>query len=173
MVHFNFICYFKQCGPSAKDRGATENPVSDLELNLSKTATKAIKFYWIKWCPLVSNKWCKMCVFTHLQIRNRLPLLHFCSNLVPNHAINVPWSLPTVCIVNLRIKCVTENQKCLFCFTNLKSTFLHDSHIWLWGFFTLLDALAHGAPRLARWPNVYKVWQITVSYGQVPECLSN
>jgi hypothetical protein len=33
------------CGLSAKDRGATENPVSDLELNLSKTATKAIKFY--------------------------------------------------------------------------------------------------------------------------------
>ena len=33
------------CGLSAKDRGATENSVSDLELNLSKTATKAIKFY--------------------------------------------------------------------------------------------------------------------------------
>ena len=30
-------------GLSAKDQGATENPVSDLELNLSKTATKAIK----------------------------------------------------------------------------------------------------------------------------------
>ena len=33
---------------SAKNRGATKNPVSDLELNLSKTATKAIKFYKIK-----------------------------------------------------------------------------------------------------------------------------
>ena len=33
------------CGLSANDRGTTENPVSDLELNLSKTATKAIKFY--------------------------------------------------------------------------------------------------------------------------------
>ena len=29
---------------SAKDRGATENPVSNFELNLSKTATKAIEF---------------------------------------------------------------------------------------------------------------------------------
>ena len=33
------------CGLSAKDQGTTENPVSDLEPNLSKTATKAIKFY--------------------------------------------------------------------------------------------------------------------------------
>ena len=33
------------CGLSSKDRGATENPVSDLELNLNKTATKAIEFY--------------------------------------------------------------------------------------------------------------------------------
>ena len=30
---------------SAKGRGFTENPVSDLELNLSETATKAIEFY--------------------------------------------------------------------------------------------------------------------------------
>ena len=36
---------FFLCGLSAKDRGATGNPGSDLELNLSKTATKAIKFY--------------------------------------------------------------------------------------------------------------------------------
>ena len=36
------------CTLSAKDRGATKNPVSDLELNLSKTATNAIKFYKIK-----------------------------------------------------------------------------------------------------------------------------
>ena len=33
------------CGLSAKDRGATKNPVSDLELDLSKTATKAIESY--------------------------------------------------------------------------------------------------------------------------------
>ena len=37
-----------ECGLSAKDRGATENAVTDLELNLSKTATKAIEFYKIK-----------------------------------------------------------------------------------------------------------------------------
>ena len=36
---------FLMCGLSAKDRGAIKNPVSDLELNLSKTATKAIEFY--------------------------------------------------------------------------------------------------------------------------------
>ena len=36
------------CRLSAKDRWATKNPVSDLELNLSKTATKAIEFYKIK-----------------------------------------------------------------------------------------------------------------------------
>ena len=33
------------CGLSAKDRDEKKNPVSDLELNLSKTATKAIEFY--------------------------------------------------------------------------------------------------------------------------------
>ena len=27
---------------------------------------------------------------------------------------------------------------------------LFDSHIWFWGFFTLLDTLAHGAPRRSR-----------------------
>ena len=32
----------------------------------------------------------------------------------------------------------------MFCFTKiLIQDFLHDSHIWLWGFFTLLVALAH------------------------------
>ena len=42
------------------------------------------------------------------------------------------------------IKCVTEMF--LFCFTKiLNQAFLHDSHIWLWGFFTFLVALAHGA----------------------------
>ena len=35
----------KACGLSAKDRGATKNLVSDLELNLSKTAKKAIEFW--------------------------------------------------------------------------------------------------------------------------------
>ena len=43
-----------------------------------------------------------------------------------------------------------KNKMFLYCFVlfykNLKSSFLHDSHIWLWGFFTLLVALAHGAP---------------------------
>ena len=39
------LSIYRQCGLSAKDRGATENPVSDLELKLSKTATKAIEFY--------------------------------------------------------------------------------------------------------------------------------
>ena len=34
----------------------------------------------------------------YLQIRTLLPLLQFCSNLVPNHAIYAPRSLPTVCI---------------------------------------------------------------------------
>ena len=38
-------------------------------------------------------------------------------------------------------------RKC-FCFVlfykNLKSSFLYDTHIWLWSFFTLLLALAHG-----------------------------
>ena len=47
LPHDQYVFKIKSnpCGLSAKDRGATENPVSDLELNLSKTATKAIKFY--------------------------------------------------------------------------------------------------------------------------------
>ena len=39
------------CIPSAKDRSTTKNSVRDLELNLSKTETKAIESYKIKlWC---------------------------------------------------------------------------------------------------------------------------
>ena len=42
------------------------------------------------------------------------------------------------------------NIKCFLLFyKNLKSSFLHDSHIWLWGFFTFLVALAHGVASLA------------------------
>ena len=38
----------------------------------------------------------------YLQNRTRLPLMQFCSNLVPNHGIYAPRSLPTVCIGNLK-----------------------------------------------------------------------
>ena len=38
----------------------------------------------------------KCVFFTDLQIRTLLPLLQFCSNLVPNHGIYVPRSLATV-----------------------------------------------------------------------------
>ena len=71
----------------------------------------------------------------------------------------VCWNLFCT-ITNLRIKCVTEtkNVSVLF-YKNLKSSFLHDSHIWLWGFFTLLVALAHAVslppgiprPRVSEW----------------------
>ena len=55
------------------------------------------------------------------------------------------WNL-FCAIVNIRIKCVTENQNC-FCFEKiLNQAFLHYSHIWLSGLFTFLVALAHGAP---------------------------
>ena len=62
----------------------------------------------------------------------------------------VCWNLFCT-ITNLRINCVTEtkNASVLF-YKNLKSSFLHSSHIWLWGFFTFLVALAHGAARLPR-----------------------
>ena len=57
----------------------------------------------------------------------------------------VCWNLFCI-IANLRIKCVTEPKKfSVLFYKNLKSSFLHDSHIWLWGFFTLLVALVHGA----------------------------
>jgi hypothetical protein len=67
---------------------------------------------------------------------------------------NIFWT-----IANLRIKCVTEtkNDSVLF-YKNLKSSFLHDAHIWLWDFFTLLDALAHSA--------------LQCSSRQQPTCLS-
>ena len=42
----------------------------------------------------------------------------------------------------------TKNISVLF-YKNDKSSFLHHSHIWLWGFFTLLVALAQGATPLA------------------------
>ena len=55
----------------------------------------------------------------------------------------VCWNLFCT-IANLRIKCVTETKtdSVLF-YKHLKSSFLDVAHIWLWGFFTLLDALAH------------------------------
>ena len=58
----------------------------------------------------------------------------------------VCWNLFCT-IANIRIKHVTEtkNVSVLF-YKNLKSSFLHESHIWLWSFFKLLDALAHGVP---------------------------
>ena len=37
-------------------------------------------------------------------------------------------------------------------YENLKFSFLHDAHIWLWGLFTLLDALAHSAVYWQRHP---------------------
>ena len=54
-----------------------------------------------------------------------------------------------------------QNQMCdwkpkmfLFCFAKiLNQAFLHYSHIWLWGFFTFLVALAHGAAfPIVSWP---------------------
>ena len=45
----------------------------------------------------------------------------------------------------IRIKCVTKTKNVSVLFRkNLKPSFLHDSNIWLWGFFVLLVALAHG-----------------------------
>ena len=38
------------------------------------------------------------------------------------------------------------NQKC-FCFVLKKNLFYMNPHIWLWGFFTFLVDLAHGAAR--------------------------
>jgi hypothetical protein len=59
----------------------------------------------------------------------------------------VCWNLFCT-IANLRIKFVTETKNVsVLIYKNLKSSFLHDSHIWLWCFFTLLVALAHGAPQ--------------------------
>ena len=60
----------------------------------------------------------------------------------------VCWNLFCT-LATLRIKCVTEtkNGSVLF-YKNLKSSFLHDTYIWLWGFFTLLDALSQGVPPL-------------------------
>ena len=57
----------------------------------------------------------------------------------------VCWNLFCT-IANIRIKCVTETKKISLL---LNQAFLHDSHIWLWGFFTLLAALAHGAAAVA------------------------
>ena len=47
----------------------------------------------------------------------------------------------------IRIKCVTKTKNVSVLFRkNLKPSFLHDSNIWLWGFFVLLVALAYGVP---------------------------
>ena len=53
-------------------------------------------------------------------------------------------------IANLRIKCVTETKNVFVLFyKNLKSSF-STWHIWHWGFFTFLVALAQGAAAAAR-----------------------
>ena len=47
--------------------------------------------------------------------------------------------------------CDWKPKKFQFCFVKiLNQAFLHYSHIWLWGFFTFLVALAHGVPRSIR-----------------------
>ena len=57
----------------------------------------------------------------------------------------VCWNLFCT-LANLRIKCVTKTKKVsVLLWKNLKTSFLHDSYIWFWGFITLLVALAHGA----------------------------
>ena len=67
--------------------------------------------------------------------------------------------------MSLALGCVTEttNVSVLF-YKNLKSSILHDSHIWLWGFFTLLDGLAHGVA-LYIWPGIKSVKGITYQIG--------
>ena len=58
-------------------------------------------------------------------------------------------------IANFRIKCVTETKHVSVLFyKNLKSSFLHDSHIWLWGFFTFLVDLAQGASSFFTYGNM-------------------
>ena len=63
-------------------------------------------------------------------------IFFFCSSIQPQHAVNqmCDW-----------------NQKCFYfaCPKILKQAFLHDSHIWLWGFFTFLVVLAYGAASAA------------------------
>ena len=63
-----------------------------------------------------------------------------------------------VCLLKLILyNSKPQNQICdwnqkkmsVLLFTNLRSSFLHDSHNWLWVFFTLLVALAHRATLLA------------------------
>ena len=61
-------------------------------------------------------------------------------------------------IVNLKIKCVTEPKMFLFCLAKiLNQAFLHSPHICLWGFFTFLVDLAHGAPSKKRLATVRTV----------------
>ena len=62
----------------------------------------------------------------------RLPLLQFCSNLVPNHAIYAPRSLPTVSIMLYYIISITY-QKIgdLFCLVHIYGL----SHSVTWPFF--------------------------------------
>jgi len=81
----------------------------------------------------------------------------------------VCWNLFCI-IANLKIKCVTEakNVSVLF-YKNLKSSFLHDSHIWLWGFFTLLDSLARSVTCRKMWQT--KLFVITRSVSKFRSCL--
>ena len=88
-----------------------------------------------------SNKQSLMLVTSH--VRSALCTLWFILFLF------VCWNLFCT-IANLRIKSVTETKKMsVLLYTNLRSSFLHDSHNWLWVFFTLLVALAHRATLLA------------------------
>ena len=57
----------------------------------------------------------------------------------------VCWTL-FFAIANFRIKCVIETKNIPVLFWKHLLSFLHFSHIWCWGFFTFLVALAHSVP---------------------------
>ena len=89
-----------------------------------------------------------------IQFWNFLAKGHYTSIKFALHEPSKIWKCATnrgrLLLVTLRYVSETKNISVLF-HKNVKSSFLHDSHIWLSGFFTLLVALAHGAsPQTAR-----------------------
>ena len=123
MLNQRFLQYakidHKPCGLSAKDWGATENPVSDLELNLSQTATKAIEFFKIKLSSVGTPK----------SVINNAKCAFFTDQLVPTDQNSIAFVAVLLKFSSkLRHLCDSISAHSLHNFTyQYKTKYLHSS----------------------------------------------
>ena len=98
-----------QCTLSAKDRGATKNPVVDLELILMHHFSRILRLSSLDLSSVLSTA--LNSYFRYLNNHSK----------VLKSVIYVPWSLPTVCIIEINFwsKIAMAPYYCFFFYTFL------------------------------------------------------